>query len=234
MIKNIYFLWFQSLEKAPYIVTKCYQSWKDLNPDWNLILLDDKNIKDYVDYEKFINKEIMLCHLADIVRLLLLNKYGGVWVDATTFCNRPLNEWLDKYMQKGFFAFANPGPDRLLSNWFICSEKENYITAKWLDSTIEYYLTNKKAHTYFIHHYLFGTLYKTDDNFKKIWDNVIKFSADAPHYLLNKLSDTLNETIKGNIDSKKTPLYKLTYKFNNSNVYEKDNTVFKYLISNLI
>ena len=30
----------------------------------------------------------MMCHNSDIVRALLLSKYGGVWADATTFCNR--------------------------------------------------------------------------------------------------------------------------------------------------
>jgi len=40
------------------------------------------------------------------VRILLLHEFGGIWVDATLLCNRPLDEWLPSTMTEGFFAFA--------------------------------------------------------------------------------------------------------------------------------
>ena len=69
-------------------------------------------------------------------------------------------------------------------------------------------------HNYFWFHYLFGNLYNSDIKFKKIWDSVPKISADGPHYiqhqgLLNKVSDK----VKNHIDKVKTPLYKLSYKY---------------------
>jgi hypothetical protein len=72
-------------------------------------------------------------------------------------------------------------------------------------------------HTYFWFHYLFGELYNHDFTFRKLWDNVIKISANGlgPHYLQEKgLCNKLNIHIKNDIDNKITPLYKLTYKCN--------------------
>ena len=42
---------------------------------------------------------------SDILRLYLLKKYGGVWVDATNLCRRPLDAWLPSAACEGFFAF---------------------------------------------------------------------------------------------------------------------------------
>ena len=158
MNKNIFILWFQGFENSPEIIKKCIQSWKYYNPDWNIVLIDDNNLMNYVNLKNYIpnidNKSIEKCHLSDIIRSILLKLYGGLWVDTTTFCNKPLNDWLPNYINEGFFAFEKPGPDRLISNWFLYSEKNNYIIDKWCNKTLEYYVINNKAHTYFIHHYL--------------------------------------------------------------------------------
>jgi hypothetical protein len=213
MIKTIYILWFQGFEQAPQVVQKCVASWRVYNPDWKIVLLDKHNLKNYIRLEnvdKF-NKTA----LSDVIRISLLYSFGGLWVDATTFCNKSLNEWLPNYIHQGFFAFDRPGIDRLISSWFLYSEKGNYITEKWYHKAIQYYQKNENPHTYFWFHYIFGDLYTLDNTFQKIWDQVPKLSANGigPHYLLEKgYCNTLTKEVKTDIDSKITPLYKLTYK----------------------
>lgn len=235
MIKKLFILWFQGFNNAPHIIKKCVNSWKYYNPDWEIILIDNNNIKTYINtyidkYNYFCNLKIQKCHLSDIVRMMLLKIYGGLWVDSTVFCNKPLSKWLPKYIKEGFFAFYKPGKDRLISNWFLYSANNNYIIDKWHDKTIKYYTNHKKAETYFIHHILFGNLYNTDKNFKNIFDKVPKFPASKPHILqkhglLNEL--TLN--IKEQIDNKHIPLFKLTYKIN---YISSNNTILGYLFQN--
>ena len=60
-------------------------------------------------------------HRANVLRMELLARHGGVWVDATCFCVRPLDEWLPAQMSSGFFAFARPARSRLLANWFLAA-----------------------------------------------------------------------------------------------------------------
>jgi hypothetical protein len=221
MIKTIYILWFQGFDNAPELIQKCIHSWKFYNPDWNIILIDDTNLHHYIHLDTYIHnihdKHIEKCHLADIIRTILLKIYGGLWVDATTFCNKPLNDWLPHFISQGFFAFERPGPDKLLSNWFLYSDPHNFIISEWCTSTVNYYILNDKAHNYSIHHYLFGDLYNSNHTFKSIWDTVPKLSANdfGPHYLQQKgMFNTLTSQIKHDIDNKITPLYKLTYKCN--------------------
>jgi len=218
--KNIFILWFQGFNNAPDVVKQCANSWKHYNPDWNIIELDNDNLSNFIRLNEYIpdidKKTINYTALSDIVRVLLLKTYGGVWVDATTFCNKPLTSWLENYTREGFFAFNNPGRDRLLSTWFLYADKDNYLIDKWVNAVINYYKIKDKPHAYFWVHYLFGDLYKADNRFKANWDKVLKlpaFGKNGPYYLQgNKKLSRLSSQNKTDIDSKIAPLYKLTYK----------------------
>jgi hypothetical protein len=236
MIKNLYIYWAQKFINAPDVVKNCLLSWKLKNLTWKIIELDDDNLNEYINLEEEIqninNKNITKTSYSDIIRIFLLEKFGGCWCDATTFCNQSLDDWLDKNIQSGFFAFDKPGEDRLLSSWFIYSEKNNYIVKKWKEETIKYWENNNEMHNYFWFHYLFGDLYKTDNEFKKIWDLTLKISADGPHFLqTNNLLNSPSENIKNHIIEKKTPLYKLTYKYD-INQYN-NNCILKYLVDTI-
>jgi len=242
MIKIIYILWFQGFNEAPDLVGKCVESWKYYNTDWTIILLDESNYNQYININKYFDitkKNISLTHLSDIIRFLILEKYGGVWADATTFCNQSLNEWLPNNINEGFFAFDKPWPKLFLSTWFLYSEKNSYIINKWSKSTIKYYKIHDKAHTYFIHNYLFQDLYKDNIKFKLIWDKVPKISAIGARYLFEQgFFNKIDDKIKNSITSKITPVYKLTYKCVNCdiklvNVYDKT-LILHYLYSTII
>ena len=77
--------------------------------------------------------------LSDLVRLELLHRYGGVWGDATTVCAKPLDGWLNQYARHGFFAFDRPGPDRMISTWFLAAHKGSYIVERWRDAAARYW-----------------------------------------------------------------------------------------------
>jgi hypothetical protein len=215
-------------------VTKCLLSWKIRNPTWDIIELDDDNLNEYINIEEIVNiknKKITKTAYSDIIRILLLDKFGGCWCDATTFCNQPLDDWLYENIQSGFFAFDKPGEDRLLSSWFLYCEKNNYIISKWKEATLQYWNNNNEMHTYFWFHYLFGDLYKNDTEFQILWDLTSKISADYPHFLQNNnlLSIPTNDVIK-HIEQQKL-LYKLTYKFDINDYNDK--CILEYLYNTM-
>ena len=214
MTKRLFILWFQGFDAAPEVVQMCLRSWLFYNPDWSISVIDERNIGRFLRLDKYVDtasKNIERCHVADIIRCILLWKYGGVWVDATTFCNKPLSTWLPGNIKQGFFAFEN-GP---ISNWFLYADPNNYIIRQWLRVTLVYYRIHDRAHTYFVHHELFDRLYHTDTRFRAMWDKVPKVSSNGigPHYLQEQgLFSRVSDSVKRNIDSKITPLYKLTHK----------------------
>ncbi len=131
--KTIWMLWFQGLETAPDLVKKCYASWQRHNPNWDIKFLDETTVGQYVDLEAIVKKNlpgIKKVTLSDILRVNLLAKYGGVWADATCFCCRPLDSWIESHAEAGFFAFCDPGRDRLFDAWFLASSKDCYLIEK--------------------------------------------------------------------------------------------------------
>jgi len=134
-------LWFQGLDKAPYVVRKCHESWVTRNPGWQVATLDDAGLPGLLsaDYHAGNFAGLSMQHRADLVRLDLLNRHGGVWVDATCYCLRPLDEWLWPHLGSGFFAFSDPAPDRMLSNWFLAAQANNVLVARMYERLLSYW-----------------------------------------------------------------------------------------------
>jgi hypothetical protein len=261
--KKIWFLWLQGLDEAPLVVKKCHESWIRHNPDWEFIFLDENNINEYVDLETYNTTKPAF---SDILRINLLAKYGGVWVDATCFCMKPLDDWLYDQMQSGFFAFERPVLTRMIGSWFLAGDKYNYIISTFKNKVNDYWNDNPNMHfiegsqlsflnkrlnrmnnriwfgrfitkilkvyPYFWFHYLFEYVYFGDKNFKQMWDNTPKISADLPHTVFFAgLDKPLTTEIKAHIDNKTAPVYKLTWKYDTKAAH-KPGTVLDYLFSN--
>lgn len=234
MIKVIYIYWDQKFINAPDIVKKCLLSWKLHNPDWKIIELDKDNLKEYIDIDLLIpelsEKVITKTSYSDIVRLFLLEKYGGCWCDATTFCNKPLSEWLNHTIKNGFFAFSRSEGKRdnlILSSWFLYSDKHNYIIKQWREKTIDYWNNNIRMHNYFWCHLLFYELYNTDDKFKNLWDSRCEIDTSIPHFIQGKeMQSKVSEEVKEHIEKRLSPMYKLTYKFDINNYNQYSNLAY--------
>ena len=218
MNKIIWIFWFQGWQQPPYLCAKCLESWERLNPTWEIRRLDEGNLQRYVDLPDLTGKHVIHSHFADILRILLLKKYGGVWVDATLFCNKPLDDWLSPYLNQGFFAFAKPSPDRALSSWFLASAEQNYLVEKWHSETLAYWAERRDPHHYFWFHYLFSDLIEADRQFNDIWGRVPEFRADKPH-LIQRLG-MFNPATPAAIDQIdwETPVFKLSRKFENNDL----------------
>lgn len=253
--KIIWTYWGQGADQQPHVIQKCISSWKAHNKDWDVIVLDETNTDQYVRLELPHSRmqEIGLTKQSDLLRLQLLEKHGGVWADATVFCTTPLDSWLSDYIETGFFAFRNPGPDRLLSTWFLASEKNLPVISNTKTRFIKFFsethfdnesihkklihpfvrlLLNRSSRTtkfwmsdfvakrlkiypYFILHYLFERSIKSDMEFWRTWNSTKMISAYEPHAIFNHgLTRRINSKIKFHIDNKKSPLYKLSWKFN--------------------
>ena len=89
---KIWICWFQGLDEAPIIVKKCVESVKKNNLDKEIVVITSDNLHDYVEFPKYIEEKwqrgiITHTHMTDLLRLELLIRYGGTWIDATVFCS---------------------------------------------------------------------------------------------------------------------------------------------------
>lgn len=134
--KIIYCYW-DNLDLNP-LIQAHINTWKrNIDKDWKIIILDKNNVVDYVG-EDFMNKYGVLnpTVFADFLRIFLLIKTGGVWMDASTividgeFLNRFRNETIKGNYDACLFEFRNKTNDPkipYLENWFIMAPKNSKL-----------------------------------------------------------------------------------------------------------
>jgi Capsular polysaccharide synthesis protein len=213
MNKTIWTCWLQKRENAPDLVKRCISSWETKNPDWTVRCLDAHTVPYFVDLDGVIDlkrQSITAASLTDVIRILLLREYGGIWVDATVYCNQALNEWLDDVFVGGFFAFAAPGEDRPLSTWFLAAESTSPVVAQWCARVVRYWDSRTRTGDYFWFHHEFGALCASNPEFAALWERIPKISAIPPHAVQSLMyADT--ESAARQIDWT-VPVFKLTHR----------------------
>ncbi len=223
--KKIWVCWLQGIENAPEIVKVCYNSLCKNITDRSIVLITEKNYKDFIKFPDFIQKKIdnqiiKGAHMTDLLRLELLEKYGGTWIDATVFCS---NSRIPKYMLNSelfLFQSLKPGKDghaTVVSNWFITAKPHHKYIYILKNLMYEYWKKNNKLVDYFIFHDFFQIII---DNYSDEWKNVIPFSNSTPHILLLRLFEKYDEEI-WNAIKEQTPFHKLTYKFDEKQIIEE-------------
>lgn len=134
--KIIWVYWESSKENL--LVELCFDSMRLNCSDFELKVLNKSNISDYVDISVLEQKELKPAIIADFIRLTLLAKYGGVWIDASTYLTENLDWVLNKLKKGSVFTFYSDFCTKTLSrpiieNWFIVAEPNNAFILAWLN-----------------------------------------------------------------------------------------------------
>lgn len=123
------------------LVKKCINSWKFYNPTYKIIILNKQTYKNYIteDIDNFKFSKDTIQRFSDYVRLCVLEKYGGIWMDASIICHKPL-KWINAIQNKkkvdfiGYYINSFTEPEYLsyspiLESWFFaCAPKSIFIT----------------------------------------------------------------------------------------------------------
>ena len=105
---KIFFCWFQGEQNLPPLVRCCYNSLKRNAGRYKVVFIDEQNFSRYVDIaphiiDKFRAGKISHTHLSDILRVNLLERYGGLWLDSTILVVEPLERY-EKFWQMPYFT----------------------------------------------------------------------------------------------------------------------------------
>jgi len=190
----IWALWFQGEEHAPEIVRCCLASWRRLNPGWQVVVLDRGTLARYAEVglppSTFESLGVQM--QANLVRLALLLRHGGVWADATTLCVRPLDELIHELVApSGFFAFTNASRERLLSNWFLAALPNHPIVAGLRTRLIDYFDAHPPRRRYprwqLLVHKGARAAFKVDPAATRLWlcRPVIALTGPYPYFLFH-------------------------------------------------
>jgi len=206
------------------IIQSHIRSWRrHLSSEWEIIILNKDNVYKYVD-ESFINKygsgELDATRFSDFLRIELLTKKGGCWMDASLFIlngkflDDMYNEMIKNQYDGCFYEYKELTQNILqphIDNWFIMAPKGSKIL------TDLYYEFNKAFDMGFLK-YKQDILMKTDINLKKTigYGNDTYLLQHAIFHYLLKDGNPYNIELKNATDS--FYLIQLIYNWNNNKV----------------
>lgn len=113
--KNIWALWLDFNNNADGVFNQNLVWFKDRiisqHPGWNINIISKwDDLINHVSEDKMImklleNKYVKAPNKSDYIRLFLLNKYGGFWVDISIFLLCPLDIYFEKQPQAKFICY---------------------------------------------------------------------------------------------------------------------------------
>jgi Capsular polysaccharide synthesis protein len=146
--KQIFMYWDQGWDVAPPLQQLARQIAQRLNPLYELYALDQHLIEQLVGTNRrWLLDDATFAKLSiqaksDVYRTLLLYQYGGIWIDATVFVNKPLDDWLNGYMNRShsdLWGFQRTRPLKMrrpiipfLGSWFLAAPPQSRTVANIL------------------------------------------------------------------------------------------------------
>ena len=210
--KTIWFCWLQGEENAPPIIANCLQSIRRYCPDYEVVVLTEKNIKQYTDipdyiYQKNKNGIITNTQFSDLLRLELLTKNGGIWVDATVFLTEPL----PKEITSSDFFSLHADSFVHCNSWLIKANAGNVFLEKLKRLMFSYWQYETKMLDYFLFHIFFDLLAESDEECALIWRKtpvIYDDCYDLEHHYFDVFNEQEWQRIK-----QKTSIHKLSWKY---------------------
>lgn len=227
--KIIWQYWAQGQDNLPALAKICFDSVDRFKGDYIVIRLSDKDIADYLDFPEFItekrsNGEFRPVFFSDLLRVALINHYGGIWLDASVLMTAQLPEDL---IQLPFFMYSRQAnsdnkdwglaADHLYFNWdpnfkvkflssIVFGQPKTALSQTLQDLLIYYWQTQNSIRHYFFFQILINELKQMN---AVAFDFPIKDDT-YPHLLQFDLNKPFDKARYDYI-MQKSPLHKLSF-----------------------
>ncbi|MBE7064718.1 MAG: polysaccharide biosynthesis protein [Ruminococcaceae bacterium] len=221
VLKNkIWICWWQGEENAPELVKRCIESIRRNAGGCEVVLITEENYMNYVNIpecicEKYRAGIITKTNLSDLLRLSLLARHGGMWIDATFFCTDNIS--LDEYFKYPLWSIKRPDylHCSIASGYFAgyslaCDYSNRYIFAIVRDFFLEYWSKSDKLVDYLLVDYMIVLAQKYEHRVKEAFDRIEPNNPNCDE-LLKNLGLEYNED-RWNKLKNETGLFKLSWK----------------------
>lgn len=212
---RVWVCWLQGIETAPPIVKACLESLKRNLKDREITVIDEQNRKEFIQFPAFIEqrweqKQIPAAAFTDLLRLELLIRYGGTWVDATVLCTMP--DYPQAFLDADLFFYQYRRPDfpryAGISNWMITACSHHPLLMTLRDALYAYWEDFDCILEYFIFHRFFDVLARLRP---EVVARMPYASSLEAHMLGGRLKERFSPRGWESLTTR-IPFHKLTYK----------------------
>ncbi len=237
----VWVCWWQGEEQAPAIVKRCIASIRKSFSNHKVILITEENYNQFVTFPDWIEEKrkkgiISRTHFSDLLRLELLTKYGGIWVDSTFYC---INENVNSYFSCPLWSIKRPDyfHASIASGYFAnyslgCNADNKWVYAVIRDFTMHYWKMSDMMIDYLFLDYIIVLVQRHNKSIRKIFAG-IKPNNPMCDELFKVLGEPFDENLWNRI-SKDTAMFKLTWKQQYPKMKNGKETFYGKIINNTL
>lgn len=216
---RIWICWWQGVDNSPEIIKRCIESIGKNIGDYQITIITEDNYKNYVQFPEWVEEKkkkgiISQTHYSDLLRLELLAKYGGIWLDSTFYCVKPD---IEQYFSKPLWSIKRPNylhcsvACGYFANYSLgCTYDNRNVYAVVRDFLVKYWEDNDTIIDYLLTDYLIVLIQRHNTKIAKIFEDIIPNNPCC-----DELFKILGQPYDNNIWNelkKDTALFKLTWK----------------------
>ncbi|AQR95087.1 capsular polysaccharide synthesis protein [Clostridium saccharoperbutylacetonicum] len=234
----IWIFWWQGIEAAPKVVKMCIERIKKYSGTHPVIILTKHNYSKYVDLPEYIiekvNKKYFTITLfSDVLRVALLYKHGGIWMDATLYLTNNISDELCKY---SFYTIRHETNSDyhvckgLWTGFFLAANKGNIAFKYFRDIFFEYLKNENMLICYLLIDCIIALGYENIPIIHQMIEDVPKNNIkvfDLQTILDKEYSSEIYEDML-----RKSKIYKLTYRIKFPSIRKGKLTFYGYLMNN--
>ena len=175
----IFACWWSGIENAPEIVQICIKSTLQKSGEHPVVVIDRTNYQNYLDVPGYMIDHVKegrmgLACFSDYLRFSLLNRYGGLWLDATIYCASDISQ---NCFSSPLFTCNTNAETSYISNgkWtaFVFGGRKGHPIFRYMQKAFEsYWIQNKRLIDYFLVDYLVYLGYKGVEQIKRDIDTI--------------------------------------------------------------
>lgn len=234
--KRAWVFWAQGEEKLLPILRQCYESIKRNSGEYQVTFVTMGNVDDYVEIPDYIKKkvekgQISLTHFSDFLRVSLLNKWGGYWVDVTLFLSKPLLN------RNSLFTIRQPYDERHVSKcmwtgylWYM--PKGHPLAHFLVDYLTYFWKTHDKVIDYLLIDYAIRVFYVQNKAFASEIDG-LTFSNPDLYFFQSPECEMPFENVRWGEICRNTFFFKTTWKQQYRENMNNENTYYGNLLTDL-
>lgn len=231
---NIWVLWLQGEGNMPELVKVCLESIKQNAGDHKVVVLSNSNLYEYIQLPERItilyqDGIISNAHYSDIIRMTLLSRYGGIWIDATILLTSNLDSIISNtnlYTIKNKTQ-GNNVSDRRWTGFFIATEPMNPLPVIVDRIFMRYWEKENVLIDYFLIDYAIDLAYKYNATVKEQIDSITENNPQI--YDLLPLLPQKYDANEFEALTKDTSVFKLSWKKYRSPDLQGQNSVYSHL-----
>jgi len=161
----------------------CRNSWNIHESGFTIAILSRETVRDYLPDFPVLSDDTPEQKVSNLIRLMLLERYGGIWIDYSTLLTKPLNWVLDLIETNNCeaLAFYNEFSDEyktnhdrpIIENGFLASATESKFISEWRRVYQECILSKN-----------YKEFFRSRDDFDELTSNFLRKEKDYIDYFV--------------------------------------------------